>query len=93
MKPEERDELLIRLDEKTGHIAMLTERQEEHLRELNKTVSKNLLNIATHNERIKTLETGINVRLSKGQLAVGGGGIATILATLLLTLAKSLGWV
>ena len=92
MRPQDRDELLVRVDEKTKYIADLSEKQEKHLASLNDKVATNVVNLAKHNERIKNIELSSNLRLTRPQLAIGGGGIVTILATLLLTLAKAMGW-
>lgn len=50
MKPYERDELLIRLDERTNNIWNLTEQQEKHLAQINN-------HLADHSNRITIVET------------------------------------
>ena len=40
MKPLERDELLIRLDERSKNILVVTENQEQHLRTLNGSIQR-----------------------------------------------------
>ena len=92
MKANERDELLIRLDEKVNNIYSLTEKQEKHLRDLNSTVSKNATGIADHGYRLNTIETGVNLKFSKRQIAFGSGSMVTIIIALITAIGKSLGW-
>ena len=56
MKPQERDELLGRLDERTKNIYNLTEKQEKHLSQLNEKVNKNVINIDRNDKRMTRIE-------------------------------------
>ena len=78
MKPIERDELLIRLDERTANIYHLTEKQEQHLSDLNDS-------IARHGKQIVSNST--NIKWITRILTASGitGGMATIAG-------KILGW-
>ena len=55
MKANERDELLIRLDERTANIYHLTEKQEKHLSDLNDAVAKNTIGMAVAKSGIKRI--------------------------------------
>jgi len=96
MKPAERDDLLIRLDEKTNNIYKLTEKQEQHLATLNEKVTKNQLDISKNVSRIAMLDDsvreGVPVRLSRKQVTTGGVGIVSLLSLVLVTVGKVLGW-
>ena len=92
MKAEERDQLLIRLDEKTANIYKLTEQQEKHLTQLNEKVSKNVLRIAEHDFRIDTIEKGMYLKLNKGQMAVGGGTVFSLVMAAIIAVGKTFGW-
>ena len=85
----EKDELLIRLDERTANIYHLTEKQEAHLMELNDRVGKN-------SSRLDILEIisehGMNVRFNKKQMAGGGISLVTFMALVLVAAGKILGW-
>jgi len=72
MNKKERDELLIRLDEKTANIYKLTERQEQHLERLNSTVSK-------HEKRITRSEVVLYFVLAGTAV---GGSVAKILGVI-----------
>ena len=89
MKPSERDELLVRLDERTINIYRLNEKQERHLSELNDRVAKNTINISNNNQK---LDQGLGLKISKGQKIGGSTGIITLLALAITALGKSLGW-
>ena len=69
MKPGERDELLGRLDERTRNTFRLVEEQERHLKGLNDSVSKNMLNIDRNHNRLAELEAamtgGASIKFSK----------------------------
>ena len=92
MNVAERDELLIRLDEKTANIYNLTEKQERHLSQLNDKVSKNVLNIALNEHKIEALENGVYLRLNRGQMAVGGGTILSLICAAVIAIGKTIGW-
>ncbi|KKN72625.1 hypothetical protein LCGC14_0408670 [marine sediment metagenome] len=92
MNSSERDALLVRLDERTEQNLRLTEKQEEHLSKLNEKVVKNALNIDRNHNRLSTLEGGVSVRLSKKQVAGSSAGVVTLLALLVTTIGKMLGW-
>lgn len=96
MKATERDELLIRLDERTETIEKTTDKQEKHLVQLNEKVNSNVLNIDRNHNRIKdveeTMSQGLSIKLSGKQKATGSAGIVTLLVLLVTALGKSLGW-
>jgi len=82
MKPTERDDLLIRLDERTNNIWTLTERQEEHLAKINN-------HLGDHSKRITVVETRVDERTTaklgkKTIWGISGGGVL-LLATLIFT--------
>ena len=52
MNVAQRDELLIRLDERTSHIYTLTEKQERHLSLLNDSIAKNTKHTAVNTNSI-----------------------------------------
>ena len=88
LTPANRDELLIRLDERTSNIWTLTEKQEKHLTELNNSVAKNT-------NRLNIIETKVDERtqskISK-KAVTGYGGIAVTVGTLLYYLGQANGW-
>ena len=100
MKPAERDELLVRVDERVENIERTTDKQEKHLANLNQKVAKNVLNIDRNYNRINTLEelceklieSGVPLRLTRKQVASGGTGVISIIVMLLVALGKTLGW-
>jgi len=96
LNPSDRDELLIRVDERLKYTCELTEKQEGHLSTLNDRVAENALNIDRNDKRInqieRVVENGVPMRLSKKQLAASGGSLATIIASAMLIIGKSLGW-
>ena len=93
MKVTERDDLLIRVDEKTANIYKLTEQQERHLAKLNEKVAKNVTDIATTKTRLEALETnGLSLKLSKKQVLGGGGSVVTLLIMVLYAIGKMNGW-
>lgn len=93
MEPAARDELLIRLDERTANIFSLVEKQERHLAQLNEKVASNVLDIAANSSKIQNLEqSGIAIKFTRKQVAVGGSGIVTIIVLVLVELAKLIGW-
>ncbi len=55
MKPSVRDELLVRLDERTQNIWTLAEKQEQHLSKLNNRVSDNETQSAVNKSNIKRI--------------------------------------
>lgn len=72
MKPKERDDLLIRLDERSRNIWTLTERQEEHLAKLNDSMLKHAVQISSNKTSIKWL---IRVLVAAGILGGGATGL------------------
>ena len=72
MNQEDRDALLIRLDEKTANIYKLTERQEQHLERLNNTIGK-------HEKRITRNEVVLYFVLAGTAV---GGSIAKIIGVI-----------
>jgi len=92
MKPLERDELLVRLDEKSNNIYHLVEKQERHLAELNNKVAKNVLNIDRNSNRIASLEnlitSGVSLKLNKRQVTIGSAGVIAIITTIVAVLDK-----
>ena len=99
MKPLQRDELLIRLDERTAHIAETTESQEKHLINLNSKVAKNILNIDRDHNRIsalevsctKLIEEGVPLRFSKKQVAGSTTGVVSIIVAIIAGICKAAG--
>ncbi len=55
MKASERDDLLIRLDERSRNIYTLVEKQERHLEELNSTTRENTTGVAVNRSGIKRI--------------------------------------
>lgn len=96
LKAGERDELLIRMDERQRQIYEMNLLQEKHLSDLNSKVVHNMLKIASNENRIynveKILEQGVPLRLTKKQMTAGGGSIVTIVASLLFAIGKAAGW-
>jgi len=76
MKPEERDELLIRVDERTANIWKITEQQEKHLAELNTSVSKHAVSITRNSTSIKWI---YRILIAAGVLGGGAGGVSGII--------------
>ncbi|KKN78429.1 hypothetical protein LCGC14_0349610 [marine sediment metagenome] len=71
MKPAERDELLVRLDERTEAIKDTTERQEEHLEKMN----GRLRDVENKQSRLKGILIGLGV--------LGSGGVGMGISQLL----------
>ena len=96
LKPGERDELLIRMDERQKQIYDMNMQQEKHLSDLNSKVVHNIVKLANHSEKIftieKILEQGVPLKLTKKQMAAGGGSVLTIVGSLLIALGKLAGW-
>jgi len=65
MKAAERDDLLIRLDERTNNIYKLTEAQERHLKEINGY-------LLDHSKRITITETLQKERNKVSKKSIGG---------------------
>ena len=92
MKADERDQLLIRIDERTNNIWTLTERQEKHLAELNSSVARNV-------NRISVLETKVDERsvspvaykMSKKAMGGYGSGVVGVL-TIIYYIGQARGW-
>ena len=86
MKAEERDRLLVRLDERTNNIYRLAEAQEKHLEKLNGQIvkivveaSKVAITVARQGERVETNRRNIKWIMGIiGSLIVGGCGTAGI---------------
>lgn len=96
MIAKERDELLIRLDERQKQILDMNISQEKHLATLNDKVYKNIMRIAQNSERIGSIEKvigdGVPIRFTNKQYVAGGISAITLLSTLALTACKLLGW-
>ena len=75
MKPTERDDLLIRLDERTNNIWKLTEKQEEHLAKINDVNSKQGEQIASNKTSIKWI---IRILIGAGLVGGAGAGISQL---------------
>ncbi len=87
MKASERDDLLIRLDERSCNIYKLTEKQEEHLRQING-------HLDDHSSRLTTVETKIDERtrkVSKKAIAGYSGGGLLLVALTVLQIIQALG--
>ena len=72
MKPKERDELRIRLDERTSNIWALTEKQEDHLSKINDSILKHAVQISSNRTSIKWI---IRVLVTAGILGGGATGV------------------
>jgi len=70
MKPKERDDLLIRLDERTRNIYRLTEKQENHLAKINDSMLKHAVQISSNKTSIRWI---VRVLIAAGVI----GGSAT----------------
>ncbi|MCK5016408.1 MAG: hypothetical protein KAS32_04975 [Candidatus Peribacteraceae bacterium] len=55
MKPAERDDLLIRLDERSRNIYKLVEAQEQHLKDLNDSTAENTTGVAVNKSGIRRI--------------------------------------
>ncbi len=76
MKATERDDLLIRLDERTRNIWALTERQEEHLGKINDSLLKHAIQLSSNKTSIKWI---IRVLVAVGILGGGATGIVNLI--------------
>jgi len=92
MNESQRDELLIRLDERTITIREISTKNEKHLADLNNKVVENARNIALLAGRTDNLERGLTVKFTKTQGIAGGVGISSIAGSVILLVGKSLGW-
>ena len=72
MKPKERDDLLVRLDERTANIWRVTELQEQHLVKLNDSVLKHAIQLSSNKTSIKWI---IRVLVAAGVLGGGATGL------------------
>lgn len=72
MKVKERDELLVRLDERTRNIWTLTERQEDHLSKLNDSMLKHAIQISSNKTSIKWI---IRILVAAGMVGGGATGL------------------
>lgn len=88
MKLKERDDLLVRLDERTANIWRVTELQEQHLRELNGSTRK----IAN---RVTIVETRVEERtaskISKKAIAGYSSGGLLLLTLTILQIIQAIG--
>jgi len=95
MKVAERDELLIRLDERRKDIVILSEKQEKHLAVLNNRTAKLEMNVDRNHNRLLTLENlaanGFVLKVNKKQMA-GGGSLIGAIVVVVLAICKGLGW-
>ena len=73
MKTSERDDLLSRIDERTRNIYRLTEKQEEHLAELNNNMMKHAVQLSSNRTSIRWI-----VRLLVTAVVVGSGATGLI---------------
>ena len=89
MKVSERDDLLVRLDERTSNILLLTAEQEKHLRKINN-------HLDDHSKRITIMETRVeehnNQKTSKKAIAGYSGGGVMLLALTVLQVLQTLGY-
>ena len=93
MKPAERDDLLIRLDERTCNIWVLTERQEKHLAELNNSVAKNTQRLTAVETKVdERTNSSSQIRLSKKAKGVGVVGIIGVVMMATLEIGQAIGW-
>ena len=76
MKAAERDDLLIRLDERTRNIWALTEKQEEHLEKINDSLLKHAIQLSSNKTSIKWI---IRVLIAAGILGGGATGIVNLI--------------
>jgi len=83
MKPTERDDLLIRIDERTNNIWRVTEEQEKHLARINN-------HLDDHSKRITIVETLQKERNRPNKKTMGG--IGGIIAAILAAIGKAYGW-
>ncbi len=73
MRQAERDELLIRLDEKTNNIYTLTEKQEAHLSKINDSLMEHAQQISSNKTSIRWIIRGVWIAV------LLGGGVAGII--------------
>ena len=96
MNVKERDELLIRIDERQKAIYEMNINQEKHLSALNSKVADNVLKIAFHTVKISNIEKvitdGVPLRFTRKQYTAVGISALTILSTLAITIGKLTGW-
>ena len=76
MKVEQRDQLLVRLDERVANIWRLTEKQEEHLTKINDALTKHAVQIERNRGNIRWI-------IKIGSVLLGGGGSAAGILKLL----------
>jgi len=84
----QRDVILGRLDERTKLILDMTNRQEEHLVKLNDKVSSNKTEITRHGERLKALEAGVPIKLTKKQVGAILSSLVTVIGTMIVAVGK-----
>ena len=96
MNAQERDNLLIRMDERQQSILKLIEEQETHLRELNNRVAKNVLDIFRNSLKVveieKCITDGVPIRVTKRQTIIGGTSAMTFFSLLLALIGKINSW-
>ncbi len=73
MKPSERDELLIRVDERTRNTWTMVERQEGHLSKINGSISTHARQITANGTSIKWI-----VRIFATAVILGGSAFGII---------------
>ena len=76
MKPKERDELLIRLDERSRNIWALTEKQENHLSKINDSLLKHAIQLSSNKTSIKWI---VRILVAAGILGGGATGIIKLI--------------
>jgi len=83
MRPQERDDLLIRIDERTNNIWNVTEKQEKHLKNLNGKVAEAIIKAAENTKDIEGNRRSINlvwkVLIATGVISGLGGGTAGVI--------------
>ena len=77
MKPAERDNLLIRLDERTQNIWNLTEKQEAHLSKINDAIAEHTTSIAVNKNSIR-----LQWKIFGGTFTIISAAIALVLKLL-----------
>ncbi len=92
MKPKERDDLLVRLDERTSNIWTLTEKQEEHLEKINNHLDDHSKRLVIAETQIKERTTSPVVKKMSKKAKTGYSGIALTVFTLIYYLGQARGW-
>lgn len=76
MKPTERDDLLIRLDERTSNIWRVTEEQGQHLKEINGALASQFKTVTRNSVKI-----GLMWKVGGGALVIIIGVLVTLLTS------------